>query len=187
MQMTPVGWAPFVAALFVAGFFLHLKIKAVLPAQLCGIVAIGALLRWAWDLDPGPSRPPVDIGGGLRVPVYASGPSSHSWWATVILLLVAGALFGCLLFSYLYLWTVSPQVWPSDLPPLEYPIAAAVLLVLSSVAVVFANHRIYTGLIVAIALLGAAFAIELYAHRALEPTASSYGALIYAFVGLQGF
>jgi cytochrome c oxidase subunit I+III len=187
LQMPPVGWAPFVAALFVAGFFLLLTIKAVLPALLCGIVAIGALLRWAWDLDPGPSRPPVDIGGGLRVPVYASGPSSHSWWATVILLLVAGALFGCLLFSYLYLWTVSPQVWPSDLPPVEYPIAAAVLLVLSSVAVVFANNRIYTGLIGAIALLGAAFALELYAHRALEPTASSYGALIYAFIGLQGF
>ena len=41
-----------------------------------------------------------------------SGPASHSWWAMVVLILVAIALFGALVFSYLYLWTVSPQVWP---------------------------------------------------------------------------
>jgi cytochrome c oxidase subunit I+III len=129
----------------------------------------------------------VDIGAGIRVPVYATGPSSHSWWATVILMLVAGTIFACLLFSYLYLWTVSPQVWPSVLPPMEYPFAAGVLLVLSSAAVAYANKRIYAGFAAAIALLGAAFAVELYAHRALDPAASSYGALVYAFIALQGF
>jgi cytochrome c oxidase subunit I+III len=158
-----------------------------LLAVLCAIVAIGAILAWAWDLDPGPTQPAVDIGGGIRVPVYASGPSSHSWWATVILMLVAGAIFGCLLFSYLYLWTVSPQVWPSVLPPMEYPFAAAVLLALSSAAVVYANKSIYAGFAAAIVFIGAAFALELYAHRGLEPTASSYGALVYSFLCLEGF
>jgi len=187
LQMPPVGWAPFVAAVFVAACFLFLTVKILIPALACGIVAIAALARWGWELDPGPSQAPVDIGGGIRVPVYASGPASHSWWATVILLLVAGTIFACLLFSYLYLWTVSPQVWPSALPPMKYAFTAGALLVLSSAAVVYANKSIYAGLSAAIAFLIAAFAVELQAHRGLDPTESSYGALVYAFIALQGF
>ena len=30
----------------------------------------------------------------------------------VVLMLVAGSLYLAYVFSYLYLWTVSPQVWP---------------------------------------------------------------------------
>jgi len=30
-----------------------------------------------------------------------------------VLILVAGATFACLLFSYFFLWTVSPRVWPT--------------------------------------------------------------------------
>jgi heme/copper-type cytochrome/quinol oxidase subunit 3 len=156
---------------------------------MCGAIAIAAMLRWAWELDPGPSQAPVDIGGGIRVPVYASGPFSHSWWAMVVLMLVAGSIFASLLFSYLYLWTVSPQVWPQTdaLPGPGYPLAAAVLLALSSAAVIYANKRIYPGLIAAMLLLGAAFAVDWYAHRHLAPTGSSYGALVYGFLALQGF
>jgi heme/copper-type cytochrome/quinol oxidase subunit 3 len=36
-------------------------------------------------------------------------------------------------------------------------------------------------------LLVAAFAIDLYSHGGLEPSASSYGALVYGFLSLQGF
>jgi cytochrome c oxidase subunit I+III len=70
---------------------------------------------------------------------------------------------------------------------MEYPFAAGVLLVLSSAAAVYANKRIYAGLSAAIAFLVAAFALELQAHRGLDPTESSYGALVYAFIALQGF
>jgi heme/copper-type cytochrome/quinol oxidase subunit 3 len=102
---------------------------------------------------------------------------------------VAGSIFGCLLFSYLYLWTVSPQVWPqaAALPTPGYPLAAAALLALSSAAVVYANKNIYAGVISGTILLLAAFAVDGYSHRHLEPTASSYGALVYGFLSLQGF
>ena len=66
-----------------------------------------------WETDPGPTHPPVDIGGGISLPVYVTGPASHSWWAMVVLILVAVALYGALVFSYLYLWTVSPERWPA--------------------------------------------------------------------------
>jgi cytochrome c oxidase subunit I+III len=117
LRMPMPGWAPLVAAWFTAAFFLLLTFKLVVPAAACGAVAIAALLHWAWELDPPADLPPVDIGGDLRLPVYASGPLSQAWWAMVILMLVAAALYGCLLFSYLYLWTVSPDQWVrTDVP-----------------------------------------------------------------------
>ena len=89
------------------------------------------ILIWMWAADPKPMAP-VDIGGGLKLPTYASGPMSHSWWAMVVLLLVAGSLYLAYVFSYLYLWTVSPQVWPAaELPSTLWPFAAAVLLLMS--------------------------------------------------------
>jgi cytochrome c oxidase subunit I+III len=42
----------------------------------------------------------------------------------VVLLLVDGALFVSLLFSYLYLWIVNPDGWPPDgvqIPPWSGP------------------------------------------------------------------
>jgi heme/copper-type cytochrome/quinol oxidase subunit 3 len=52
---------------------------------------------------------------------------------------------------------------------------------------VYANQKIYPGLIAAMILLVAAFAVDLYSHRGLEAGASSYGAVVYGFLSLQGF
>jgi cytochrome c oxidase subunit I+III len=197
LQMPPPGWAPFVGAVFTAAFFLLLTVKMVFPALACGVVALGALLRWAWELDPGASHPPVEIGGALRVPVYATGAMSHSWWAMVVLMLVAGSLYGCLIFSYLYLWTVSPGVWPSpgQVPTVIYPLASAALLAASSVAWGFSNRALkrqrsslmVCGVLAAIVFIAAAFAVDLHAHRGLSPTESSYGAIVHLAVSLAGF
>jgi cytochrome c oxidase subunit I+III len=197
LQMPPTGWAPFVAALFTAAFFLLLTVKLVVPAFACAVIAVAGLVHWAWALDPGPSQPPVDIGGGLRVPVYATGPQSHSWWATVVLMLVAGSIYGCAIFSYLYLWTVSPQVWPAAdaLPGLASPLAAVALLLASSGAIHFAHlalgksrlRLMRAALAGAILLFAAGFGADLYGQRELSPTASSHGAAVAFFLSLEGF
>lgn len=57
----------------------------LVPALVCGAIAIAAIFVWMWKRDPGP-REPVDIGGGLIVSVNMTGPSSHSWWATIALI-----------------------------------------------------------------------------------------------------
>ena len=89
---------------------------------MCGAGAIAMILVWMWSSDPAPTAP-VDIGGGIKLPTYVSGPTSHSWWAMVVLMLVAGSLYLAFVFSYLYLWTVSPQVWPKPdaLPSALWP------------------------------------------------------------------
>jgi cytochrome c oxidase subunit I+III len=195
LRMPAPGWAPFAAAVLTAAFFMLLTVKLELIATLCGAVAIGALLHWAWQLDPPPLAAPVDIGGGLAVPAYLSGPASSSWWAMVVLMLVAASLFGCAVFSYLYLWIVAPDSWPAAeaMPPARYPLVAALLIAASSAAFAIANHRLardrspLPAMAIAIVLLACGFGIEAFAHRGLSPTASGYGAIVWAIVSLEGF
>src|SRR5690606_21205280 len=68
LRMPTPGWAPLIAAWFTAAFFLLLTFKLVVPAFACAIVGIGAILHWAWSLDPAPLDAPVDIGGGIALP-----------------------------------------------------------------------------------------------------------------------
>jgi heme/copper-type cytochrome/quinol oxidase subunit 3 len=192
LRLPMPGWAPPLAAWFTAACFLLLTFKLVGPALVCALLAIAAMLHWGWELDPPADGPPVDIGGGLRLPVYASGPSSQAWWAVVTLMFVAGALYGCLLVSYLYLWMVSPEVWPASAPPLGYAAWTSVLLAASSAAVGLANRGVARNgacgaLALAVPLLAGAFALSVLAHRDLSPTDSAYGAIVHAILVVDGF
>jgi cytochrome c oxidase subunit I+III len=120
----------------------------------------------------------------------------------VVLMFVAGSLYLSFVFSYLYLWTVSPQVWAplgAPAPPgLGWPLASAALLIGGSALLVIAGRAlpqpgrrrgwVATLLLLALAGLLASFAIELVAHlgSGLSPTASSYGAMVYLGVALFG-
>jgi cytochrome c oxidase subunit I+III len=192
LRLPMPGWAPVIAAWFTAAFFLLLTFKLVAPALLCGVVALGALLRWGWELDPPPRHPAVHVGGGVRLPDYATGPGSQAWWAIVILMLVAGALYDCLLFSYLYLWTVSPQVWPAAMPSAALPLSAAGLVVASSAAVGYANRQLKRrggceALLLAVPLLIVAFLLNVRAQEDVSPTDSAYGAIVYTVLSVDGF
>ena len=195
MRMPMPGWPPLIAAWFTAAFFLLLTVKLVIPAFACGVVAIGGILRWGWGLDPKPLDAPADIGGGLKLPTYMSGPKSQAWWAMVVLMLVSASIYGCVLFSYLYLWTVSPDIWPAEYPTLAQPLACAALLALSSFAVGFANRSLKenrlgvmaAAMVAAVVLFSAGFGIMLQTHWALAPSESAYGAIVWLGVSLAGF
>lgn len=198
MRLTGPGWAHVWAAVFTAGFFLLLTVKAITLAGTCGVLAVASIIVWMWETDPAPSEP-VNIGGGIVLPIYASGPVSHSWWAMAILMLVAAALYASYLFGYLYLWTVSPQTWPAAtaLPPLADPLAASGLLLASGLSLLGAHHALERNrtpraafatliLLGIIALLGA-LALDGLAHwrGGLRPQASGYAAMVYANAALQ--
>jgi cytochrome c oxidase subunit I+III len=195
IQMPGPGWAHLIAAVFTAAFFLLLTVKLVVVALLCGVVAIAACLVWAWGLDPGPGKGSVYIGGRMEIPSYMSGPASHSWWAMIVLILVASSLYIAYVFSYLYLWIVSPEVWaPHGSPPLPgpaWPAAIAALIVAGTAAIWMAGRRLPEpgGRRPAMPLLNAAGALCMVAAVLLElvgqwltglrPAANAYGALVY--------
>jgi cytochrome c oxidase subunit I+III len=193
LRMPMPGWPPFIAAVFTAVFFLLLTVKWVVAAGVCGVVALAAMLSWAWQLDRGAKLAPVDIGGGVRLPVYASGPFSQTWWAVIILILVIGTTYACLVFSYLYFWAIRPELWPAA-EGTYVPWVNAACLVASSAAVGVANRglmhessiTVNVALGAAIVLILAAFGLELHAHRGLSPRESSYAATVQTFVAVNG-
>jgi len=180
---------------FTAAFFMLLTVKLNVIAAACGVVALAALFRWAWDLDPEPIATPIPIGGGFSVSAYASGSVSTSWWAMVVLMLVASSLFACALFAYLYLWVVAPAGWPprDALPSLRSAMVGAALAIASSVAYGAANKGLRharvsaVAVIIAVVLMSAAFAVQALAFRDASPTASGYGAIVWSILCVQGF
>jgi len=138
LQMPGPSGPTVLAAVGTAAFFLLLAVQAVIS----GVFALAMIFRWVWETDPGPNHPPVDIGGGITVPVYATGAMSHSWWAMWVLILVSASTFTCLVFSYFFLWTVAPEFWPNGpegLPGARFPGAAALLTMLSGAVTVSAG------------------------------------------------
>jgi cytochrome c oxidase subunit I+III len=202
MRMPGAAWSPVWSAVFTAAFFLLLTVKLVVPALVCGVLAVAGVVTWMWSSDPAPAKP-QEIGGGISLPTYVSGPASHSWWAMVILLLVAGSLYLAFVFSYLYLWTVSPQVWPNPsdagMPNAIWPVLSGALLVVSSATMFVAGRSLSTSatgrvvvgtliLVAAAAVCGSLY-VEISAHWDVgaRPDATSHDALVYlaAFLQLQ--
>jgi cytochrome c oxidase subunit I+III len=202
MRLPGPAYAHFLAAVFTAAFFLALTVKLVWPAAVCGVIALGAVLWWMWDTDPGPTHPPVHIGGGIRLPVYVSGRDSHSWWAMIVLIVVCGVTFACLVFSYLYLWGVNrPGSWLPGLaerPGWGWPLASAAAL-MGALALVEIADRVLgrEGRSPAVPLLLAGalpFAVAGVAidglgqwRTDLQPHENSYGATVYTIIAIQAF
>ena len=198
LRLPGPGWTPLLAAIFTAAFFMLLTAKAVTLALICGVLAVAMVLVWMWDSDPEPLKA-ADIGGGIKLPTYASGSMSHSWWAMIVLLLVAGSLYLAFVFSYLYLWTVSPQFWPKPaaLAPVTSPALSAFLLVAGGAILVVAGRvlppnaqgrRFFEMLTVlaTVALVAALMSeVSIQWHSGLRPETDIHGALVAMAVFLQ--
>ncbi|MGE8135907.1 cbb3-type cytochrome c oxidase subunit I [Novosphingobium subterraneum] len=191
----PSVW-PFLAAVFTAGFFILMTVQAYRPSFACGVLAVLCVLRWLWDTDRLVKEETVDVGAGIRLPTYVTGPGSHGWWAMIILLVVIGMIFLMGVFSFLYLFGVQPQFWVAParwewmaavLPAYG---AAAGLALLSRRMLAREKTRLWTPgvlfLSAALALAGAV-AIDLWSwlDTGLLPTDSGQGATVYALLSLE--
>ncbi|MDZ4328084.1 MAG: cbb3-type cytochrome c oxidase subunit I [Pseudomonas sp.] len=194
----PSAWHVW-AAVFTAGFFLLLTIQAYGASGISLILAVWCVMRWCWMLDRPRIAETVDVGGGIHVPTYASGSSSHGWWAMVITLIVAGMTLAMAAFSYVFLWSRNPQDW--ILPPSTASLLLVVagnavgggLAWLSCKALAFDRPRspfIATGLMVlGIGVVCAAWGIDLETWRAgpLQASATGQGATVFFLLSWQGF
>jgi cytochrome c oxidase subunit I+III len=173
-----------------------LTVKFYPVALTSGVLAIAFILVWLWGSDSEPIGE-IDAGCGLRLPTYASGPISHAWWSVVILMLVAGSLYLAYVFSYLYIWTVSPQQWQDHiqvLPPSHWPLASAGLLAVAGICTAIASRILSRSLVafsafipLVIVATSGSLVVEFWAHwmSGLRPDGSAYGALTYLASALQ--
>ena len=199
VQVLP-GWSflPLVAGAGTAAFFLLLTVKLIVPAIIGGIVALAAMLKWMWQTDRRDARNLVDIGDGIRLPLYAAGPVSHSWWAMVVLMLVDATVFASLVFSYFFLAHRAEGAWPPGGMSLSqhWPLVAAIAYLAGAMLIAFARRELqgpaqgWFRLILAAALVAtlAAYAVDLWAlvSSGLNPAEHAYGAIVYAVSAWQG-
>jgi cytochrome c oxidase subunit I+III len=104
------SFVPFSAAVFTGGIFIFSTFYMWWWAIGSAVLTIGALLVWFWTGTALiPEKPEKDVGLGLRLPIYVSGPSSVGWWAMFITMLGDMTAFVSLVFGYFFYWTSRPD------------------------------------------------------------------------------
>ena len=191
----PSPW-PFFAAVFTAGFFVLLTIKATQPALFSGVIAIGCVIRWLWETDRPITPQEVDVGAGIMMSTYATGPRTHGWWAMMVLLTVIGMIWLMTLFGYAFNFGVQPQFWREP-PPLHDLLAIIPLYAIPAGLALFGRHLLCKGttlwtpptmLLLGAPLIVVAAVLDLWSWRSagFDPELTSQAALVHAFLSQQG-
>lgn len=191
------------AALTVGGFFILGTFGFWKLAVASGAAGIAVIARWLWTGSALiPASAEKDVGLGLSLPLYVSGPDSVGWWAMFITMLAVATATVSLLFGYFFYWTVGDDFPPRGAsgPGVFWPCLAAALL-LGSWALTMLSRRLnrsgaasslYAALTGAMAL-GAAGAAALLAGpwlTGMDPTSSVYPAMVWllcCWAGLHVF
>jgi cytochrome c oxidase subunit I+III len=183
------------AALTTGGFFIFGTYHWWWLALISLVAALGVILYWLWTGTAViPEKAEKDVGLGLTLPLYASGPASVGWWAMFITMLAVLTAFVCLVFGYFFFWTVRSDFPPDPTPGpgVFWPVVAAVLL-LGAWALTLLARRwnrndnaagVYAGLLLASALAAAGGAALLAGPwvTGLDPKSHAYPATVWILV-----
>jgi cytochrome c oxidase subunit I+III len=151
------------AALTTGGFFILGTFHLWWPAIASLVIAVFVICTWLWRGTAHlPEKEQKDVGLGLSLPLYVSGPASVGWWAVFITMLADLTAFVCLVFGYFFFWTIHENFPPEPLPGpgVFWPVLAAVLLLAAWALTLLARRwnrrdlalRFYLALLSAIAL-----------------------------------
>jgi len=189
------SWLPLIAAAGTAGFFLLLTVKLMWLAWTCGLVAVGCTMAWLWESD---AKPPVKealVSDTLVLPVGAKGIRSHSWWATIIMLIVDAIIFASLVFAYIHI-SMRLIVCPPPSAGLPEPVWQLLSggLLLAGAGLTFAatraagKRRLPWLAVAAVIAVVAAFGADFYGYQlaGLAPRRLAWSATIAAMLTYQG-
>jgi cytochrome c oxidase subunit I+III len=153
-------------------------------------VAIGVILLWLWTgTGVIPEKPRKDVGLGLTLPLYVSGPRSVGWWAMLITMLGDTTAFLSLVFGYFFYWTVRPDFLAeaSAGPGLVWPLLAIVALLAAWLLTIMACRwngpgqalRLALAAAIALAAVGAGALLAGPWVAGLDPTSHVYPAIVW--------
>lgn len=201
MQVQPLpgdGWAPLLAGLGTAGFFLLLTVKWVLPAFAFGVMGIVAVLVWLWRSDRPPQPLHARIGEGVVVPLGGRRRRSPSWWATVVLIVVDLTIFTSLVYAHLHV-SMQAEVCPpagARLPataPIGWSVAGWLLasLLMAAAGRTPLPRRVRASALVLAALacaIGATVGgVQAHLDADLAPTLNAWSASVAVLLAWMGF
>jgi cytochrome c oxidase subunit I+III len=182
------------SAFLLGGVFIALTFHWWILSVLCGAGALATILIWLWTgTGEIPEKPEKDIGLGVTLPLYVSGPDSVGWWAMFITMIGDGTAFGSLVFGYFFYWTIHADFtaaaagpgWTLPMLGLVLFVAAWTVMLIARWAngegrLQLARGLLTAGLIVTIAASGAALAGP-WVH-AMDPTSNVYPAIVWVLV-----
>ncbi|HYC71901.1 MAG TPA: cytochrome c oxidase subunit I [Opitutaceae bacterium] len=118
------------AALALGGFFIFGTFHWWAPAIISAAAALGVIVYWLWTATGLiPARATKDVGMGVSLPTYVSGPQSVGWWAVFITMLADFTAFVSLVFGYFFYWTLHDDFPPAGAGPgWRWPLGGAALL-----------------------------------------------------------
>jgi len=130
------------------------------------------------------------------LPVAPTGRLASGWYGMVFLIATEGALFVYLLFSYFYLASQTPGVWPpSGAPDLLVASVNTAVLLTSSVAAWFgqkgiergSSGKLIGGLVTALVLGGIFVGVQVHEWlgKSFTPATNAYGSLFFTITGLH--
>ena len=198
VQVMPgLSWWPLLAALFTAGFFLLLTVKALTLSAICGVLTIVCLMCWVWGNDRHLPQKQVDAGAGILLPTYVAGPQLHGWWAAVLLVIVLGMIYLMALFAYFYQFGAHSDWWKLAAP--RGALLPGLLLLGASAGLAWAARPLMARLkrgsgasaatmTLSMVCLVAAMAVDSldWWHAGLRGNASGQGATVYAMLAWHG-
>ena len=130
------------------------------------------------------------------LPIGSAGERSSGWWGVWTMIATESALFGYLIFSYLYLASQSAQHWPPEgLPKLGIGSANTLVLLSSSVFVWFCERCIRrkrlrlgvasmgVGIVLGIVFVG--IQLKEWHDHPYGPTTHLYGSLYFTITGFH--
>jgi len=129
MRVPGPAYCTILAAVFTGGAFILPTFQLYMSAIVCGVLALACVIYWLWTGTAHlPETPKKDVGLGLTLPIYASGPASAGWWGMYITMLADATAFASLVFAFFFYWTTN-----SAFPPAGMPVADGTWLVVGTV------------------------------------------------------
>lgn len=183
-------------AFFTGLIFIFSTFHLWWPAAICVVLSIAAILVWLWTGTASlPEKPLKEVGCKQMLPLYVSGMQSVGWWAMLITMLADITAFACLIFAYLFFWTLHTDFPPNASQSLQafWPLIATAFLFLAWALTVGARHwnrqsrakLFYSGIVIAMFLAGGgimALFLGPWTSK-LNPTEHAYPAIVWALLG----
>jgi cytochrome c oxidase subunit I+III len=183
------------AALSTGGVFIFSTFHWWWLALVSGVLALVTIVIWLWTGTAEiPEKPTKDVGLGLALPLYVSGPASVGWWGMLITMLGVLTAFISLVFGYFFYWTARPDFLSTSTrgPGARWPLTALALIAAAWAFTVLARrwNRLdapawfYTAILMAIAS-AAAGSVALLAgpwFTGLDPESHAYAAIVWVLV-----
>ena len=193
LRVGGVSYITIIAAMALGGVFIALTFHWWIATIVFAIITFIAIIYWLWTGTAQiPEYPEEDVGLGLKLPIYVSGPASVGWWAMFITMIGDGTAFASLIFGYFFYWTLHEDYTAASAGPgIFWPMLALVLFLVAWGLTILARQlnangsfgcrmALVAGAVVTIAASLAGLAGPYLS--AMDPTSNVYPATVWVIV-----